>query len=279
LNKQISLVMKSLYFLGLAFGMLVSCGPATPPESVLIDGSNGVRPLVAALVEAYRDNNPGVDIRVGTEGLGSKARLDALEAGSIQMAMASHGLDEEDILRRGMEIHHFASMAVVFGVHEEVRIQGLTVAELCGIYTGKLINWDFTDMYSLPIVPLMRPFDEVDTEVALAAMPCLQEMKLTAPVQVKESAGDMAKALVDLPGSIGLTNMIRISESKGKIQALSINGVAPSPENIRSGKYPMYRNNYLVTLASASATVRDFLSFVESPAGQAVIAANSAFVP
>lgn len=270
--------MRHFYILGLALWLLGSCSSGSASEPILIDGSNGVRPLVEALVAAYRQKNPGADIRIGTEGLGSKARLDALEAGRIQIAMASHGLNEVDILRRGMEIHHFASMAVVFGVHAEVRIKGLNAEELCKIYTGEFTNWDFTDMYSLPIVPLMRPFEEVDTEVALAAVPCLQEMQLKAPVQVKESSGDLARALADTPGSIGLTNMIRINQSKGKIQALALNGVVPSPENIRSGKYPMFRNNYLVTLASASESVLDFLAFVESPAGRSVIEANSAFV-
>ena len=271
--------MKNWHFFGLVFGLLCSCSSGSAPEPVLIDGSNGVKPLVEALVVAYRQKNPDVDIQIGTEGLGSKARLDALEAGRIQIAMASHGLDEVDILRRGMEVHHFAGMAVVFGVHAEVQIKGLTSEELCRIYTGKATNWEFTDMYSLPIVPLMRPFDEVDTEVALAAIPCLQEMQLKTPVQVQTSSGDMARALTDTPGSIGLTNMIRISESQGKIQALSLNGVVPSPDNILAGKYPMFRNNYLVTLTSASETVRDFLAFVEGPAGRAVIEANSAFVP
>lgn len=270
--------MKNLYILGLAIWLLGSCSSGSVSEPVLIDGSNGVRPLVEVLVAAYRQKHPGADIRVGAEGLGSKARLEALEAGRIQIAMASHGLDEVEIMRRGMEIHHFASMAVVFGVHADVRIKGLKAEELCQIYMGKVSNWDFTDMYSLPIVPLMRPFDEVDTEIALAAIPCLKEMELKEPVQVRESSGDLARTLADTPGSIGLTNMIRISESKGKIQALSLNGVSPSPENIRSGKYPMFRNNYLVTLASTSESVRDFLAFVESPAGRAVIEANSAFV-
>ena len=271
--------MKNLWLLFWVSVVLAACGNSTPKETVLIDGSNGTRPLVEALVEAYRATHPKADIQVGTVGYGSKERLDVLESGRIQIAMASHGLDEAEILRRGMEIHHIAQMAVVFGVHESVSIKSLSKREICDIFTGKLSNWEFTDMYSLKIVPLMRPLEEVDTEVAQEAIPCLREMKLEAPVQVKESSGDLARALATTSGAIGLTNMIRVAQSEGKIRALAINGMLPSAENIRSGKYPMFRNNYLITRTSASEAVRDFLSFVSSPAGIRVIEANSAFFP
>ena len=82
---------------GLTLALLLMTAPrGLAAEQILIDGSNGVRPLVAALVEAYRERQPDIAIEIG-KGLGAKARLEALAAGKIDIAMASHGVVPEEI--------------------------------------------------------------------------------------------------------------------------------------------------------------------------------------
>src|SRR5688572_33251573 len=71
-------------------------------ETIVIDGSTGVAPLVEALAKAYREQNPGATIEIG-KGLGTKARIQALSEGKIDIAMASHGIDIAGIKRRSEE--------------------------------------------------------------------------------------------------------------------------------------------------------------------------------
>jgi phosphate transport system substrate-binding protein len=59
-------------------------------ERIGIDGSTGGMPLAAALGKAFQEHNPGVKIQMG-KGLGTKARLQALAEGKIDIALASHG--------------------------------------------------------------------------------------------------------------------------------------------------------------------------------------------
>ena len=68
------------------------------------------RTLAAALVEAFRERNPGIAIEMG-QGLGTGARLQALAEGRIDIALASHGLRLEDITRQGMSAHEIARTA------------------------------------------------------------------------------------------------------------------------------------------------------------------------
>ena len=64
-----------------------------------------------------------VEIRPGT---GSKAPLQALEEGKIDIALASHGLVGEELRQRGMAVHEIATVAVVFGVNASVPVANLT---------------------------------------------------------------------------------------------------------------------------------------------------------
>src|SRR5688572_5595601 len=108
---------------------------AREPETIRIDGSAGVAPLVRALAADYRGRPPGATIYIGTE-LGSAARLQAVAEGRIDIAMASHGIDHDAIRQAGMTVHEIAQTPVVFAVHISVPIEGVTRQQVCDIFGG-----------------------------------------------------------------------------------------------------------------------------------------------
>lgn len=261
---------------GLTLALLLMTAPrALADEQILIDGSNGVRPLVAALVEAYRERQPDIAIEIG-KGLGAKARLEALAAGKIDIAMASHGVVPEEIARQGMTLHEIAKVAVVFGASAGVPLSDLTGRQICDIYAGKIANWKELGGPDLAIVPHTRPDTEVDAEVVTARIGCWKELKMAKSVKVMPETGDMAKALASTPGAIGITTMTVVEQSRKRIQALSLNGIPPHVENIRNQSYSLTRDSILVTKAVPDPAVASFLEFIRSPAGAKVIASNGA---
>lgn len=261
---------------GLTLALLLMAAPrGLAAEQILIDGSNGVRPLVAALAEAYRERQPDVTIEIG-KGLGTKARLEALAAGKIGIAMASHGVVPEEIARQGMTLHEIAKVAVVFGANAGVSLADLTERQICGIYAGRITNWKELGGPDLAIVPHTRPDTEVDAEVVRARIGCLKELKMAESVKVMPDTGDMAKALASTPGAIGITTMTVVEQSQKRIKALSLDGIAPHVENVRNRSYSLTRDSILVTKAVPDPAVTNFLSFIRSPAGAKVIAANGA---
>lgn len=56
-----------------ALSTLVLISFAHAAETIVVDGSTGVTPLVEALAKAYQAQNPGATIEIG-KGLGTKAR-------------------------------------------------------------------------------------------------------------------------------------------------------------------------------------------------------------
>ncbi len=258
----------------LSFGV-VAVAQAQPAERIVIDGSTGVTPLVAALAAAYQAQNPGTVIEIG-KGMGTKARISALGDGKIDIAMASHGLNIADIERQGMRVHEIAKVAVAFGVHASVPVSNISEAQVCDIYSGKAGNWRELGGTDAAIVALTRPDSEVDTEVVRDKIACLTSLKMPAAVRVMPKAGEMAQELAATVGGIGMTTMTVIEQSQGRIKALSLQGIAPTPENVQRKSYMLTRDSFLVVRTAATPAVTRFVEFVRSPAGTKVIAANGA---
>ena len=74
-------------------------------DALRIDGSSGVKPLAKALGKAFVKSGGGIAVEVG-KGLGTKARLVALEEGQIDIATASHGADPAALAKRGDDRAH-----------------------------------------------------------------------------------------------------------------------------------------------------------------------------
>jgi phosphate transport system substrate-binding protein len=126
------------------------------------------------------------------------------------------------------------------------------------------------------IAPSTRPETEVDAEVVRAKIGCLKDLKMAESVKVMPRFGDMAKELAATVGAVGMTTMTVVEQSEGKIKALSLNGIAPSAENVKRKTYLLTRDSFLVTKAPPAPAVAEFLEFIRSPAGEAVIVANGA---
>ena len=241
---------------------------------LLIDGSTGMAPLVDALGKAFTEKR-GVAVEVG-KGLGTTARFEALSAGKIDIAMASHGLNVSDITNRGMTVHRIAMTPVVLGVQESVTAQGLTDAQICSIYEGRVWNWKELGGSDLVIAPLVRPESEVDMEVVREGISCFKNLKLPEGIRSLARAGDMARALAETIGGVGMTSATFVSQSNGKIKALLLNGAAADEASVVSGKYRLTRDAFLVIGKAPSDAATAFIAFVRSPEGAAVIKANGA---
>lgn len=243
-------------------------------QKILIDGSTGTAPLVDALGKTFTAKHGNL-VEIG-KGLGTKARFEALASGKIDIAMASHGLNVADVTRRGMAVYRIAMTPVLFGANKSVTLQSLTEAQICSIYEGKARRWNDLGGPDMAIVRLVRPESEVDMEVVRDGIACFKGLNLPQDTRSLARAGDMAQALAETPGSIGMTSATFVAQSNGNIQAFLLNGAAPDEASIVSGAYRLTRDAFLVIGKSPSDAVRTFITFVRGPEGATVIRANGA---
>lgn len=244
-------------------------------DRIVIDGSTGVAPLATALAKAFQARNPGVSVDLGG-GLGTKARIESLAQGKIDIALASHGLDLAAISRQGMTAHEVARAAVVFAVNAGVPIDNLSAQQICDVYSGQTANWKALGGPDLAIAARTRPDSEVDAEVVRGGIQCLKSLRKPDAVKVMPRAGDMAKELAATPGAIGMTSMTVVEQSQGRVRFLAIDGVSPSAENVERKRYGLVREAFFVTKSPPAPAVGRFLEFARSPEGSEVIRANGA---
>ncbi len=255
--------------------LIATVGPGEAQPTVRIDGSTGVAPLIAALTKAYQARAAVAAIEMG-KGMGTKERIEALASGKIDIAMASHGLKIDDLTRSGMAVVEIARTPVVFAVHAGVGVENLSDDQICAIYSGRQTNWRAFGGPDLAIAARTRPDSEVDAEVARGGVGCLAALTMPSSVKVMPRSGDMAAELASTSGAIGMTTSTVVEQSGGKVRALSLNGVRAEETNVLAGKYTLVREAFLVTRSQPSPDVANFLAFIRSPEGGAVIKANGA---
>lgn len=262
--------------LAAAAALAVSAATTALAETVLkIDGSTGAMPLVEALANAYAGKATGVTFEIG-KGLGTRARIDALKSGSIDIAVASHGLKIDDLVKQGMAVHEIARTPVVFGVNGGLSITNLSQAQVCAIYSGAAANWKQVGGPDLAIAARTRPDSEVDAEIVRDGIACLKSLKMPETIKVMQRGGDMARELAATVGAIGMTTTTVAEQSGGRIKALALDGVAPTEANVNAAEYRLVREVFLVIKQPGSPAVKAFLEFVRSPDGAALIKANGA---
>lgn len=244
-----------------------------PAETVRIDGSPGVMPLVAALAKEYRAQHPHVTIEMGA-GLGSQARVDSLKSGRIDIALASHGIVRDDMTRQGIAVHEVAKVAVVFAVNAGVPVASLTARQLCDIYGRGISNWSQLGGPNLAISARTRPAAEVDAEVVRAGVPCFVSAVASGAATVVERPEQMAANLAVTRGSLGMTSMPFVQQSEGRLRALALDGIPPSAETVRSGAYALTRSAFLLTRRETPPAAARFIAFARGADGAAIIAAN-----
>ncbi len=259
----------------IAFLLAFTVAPARGAETIVLDGSSGMLPLARALAVAYQKQSSDPRVESG-KGLGTGARLRALAEGKIQIALASHGIKAEDIQKGNLRVIHVAKGAIVFAVNASVPLAGITESEVCDIYSGKTRSWQALRGTDNPVAVLTRPPTEVDPEVIRDKVACFKELKEVETARVMARGGDMAKGLAETPHAIGMTSMTVVEQSGGQVKALSLGGVAPTEENVKSGRYFLTRDFLFVIKGEPTLPVKSFLDFVLSPEGDRVIRANGA---
>ncbi len=168
--------------------------------------------------------------------------------------------------------------AIAVFVHRDNPVTSLTKEQLKGIFAGEITNWKQVGGKDAPITPNV----EILTGKR-ATIEMFQEMVLDGAAYGRgfkeiDLPRDQIIDLADNPNgictvSLGLLAAVP-ADLRGKVRAVSVNGTEPSDNNIRSGAYLISRPLLLVTNGLPKGAVKEFVDFMLSPEGQAIVAKN-----
>lgn len=214
------------------------------------------------------------------ENPGSGKGIKALMAGETKLAGASRSLKRKE-KKAGALGHTIGYDAIAVFIHKDNPVKDLTKDQIKGIFTGEITNWKDVGGNDAPITP--------NTEIAgegRATMLVFQKITMgKAPYGKGFKEIDMPKdQIVYLAGnptgicsvSLGLLSAVS-SEVKSKVKSVSVEGMSPTEDNIRSGGYLISRPLLLVTKGLAKGEVKEFIDFMLTSEGQSYVAKH--FVP
>ncbi len=182
--------------------------------------------------------------------LGSSGGLKAMEAGAIDLAVSARRLKDDEIARGLIERELFRSPSAP-AVHAGVQLRDVTVDQLAGFYAGDPAFWPD----GLPVRLVLRPDRAAETQSLRALGPRMSAAVAKAKSRpgffVATNANDALSAIERIPGSLGITSLAMNLAEQRNIHLLSLEGVPPTLEALRSGRYHFMRSIYLVTTGSA----------------------------
>ncbi|MCL2204670.1 MAG: substrate-binding domain-containing protein [Defluviitaleaceae bacterium] len=76
-------------------------------------------------------------------------------------------------------------------------------------------------------------------------------------------------------GNLYSIGYISLGALRDDVRAMPINGVAPSAANVQAGTYPLFRTFYLAVPRNLESLAQDFLDFILSAEGQAIVSGRN----
>jgi phosphate transport system substrate-binding protein len=244
--------------------------------------------LALAWAETYGQIMPEVQIAV--TGGGSGTGIAALINGTVDMANASRQIKEEERSQaeaNGIEPveHVVAGDAIAVVVHPTNPVQGLTIAQLSDIFSGKITNWRAVGGEDRPIVLLSRESNS-GTHVFFLEQVVRQgdadDKTLFSPdTLLMPSSEGISAEVRQNPNAIGYDGLGYVTPDQ-KVLGVALTGdepyVVPTVETVKNGSYPIARGLYIYTAGEPQGAVEEYLSWILGPAGQAIVQ-ELGFVP
>lgn len=237
---------------------------STPSGTVTIAGSTSVQPLAEELGNFYMEVN--TDARIEVAGGGSGAGVKAAQSGTADIGMASRALKDDET---GIKDIVIAIDGIAVVANSGNAISNLTTEQVKDIFSGKITNWKDVGGADANIVVVNRE-EGSGTRDAFKEI-VLGDEEYVAEAIIQNSTGAVREAVSQDVNAIGYISLGGLNDS---VNALNINDVAPTEENIKAGTYPVSRPfNFLVNESNAPTDVTQaFIDYVLSEDGQAVVA-------
>jgi phosphate transport system substrate-binding protein len=260
----------------IALGLLTSCtsasnDAATEEALIQVGGSAEALEVLEDLAEAYEDSVEGVEISFlppsqsssGIQGV----KDDLLDMGAVSSTPAPSELGV-------LQYVPLVQTPLVFVVHETVTgIDDLTQPQVQGIYDGSITNWQVLGGPDADIILLDFTEDENEKEI-LRQVVLGEDLAITDQAIVFPEDDEILETAIITPYSIAAIPL-EDDVQEASLQILSLDGVAPTPENMQSGTYGMSLALGLVLAESPPPAVQGFMDFIASPEGQAILLAST----
>jgi len=213
-------------------------------------------------------------IRIAIAGGGSGVGIKKVGEGLVDIGNAGRKASDEEIKKYGLVLYKWAIDGIAVAVHPKNTVNHLTLKQIQDAFAGKITNWKALGGVDTPIHLYTRDAASGTRKVFWKKM--LHKGAIDPKATVVPSNGSMKRALSDDPGALGYLSAGFIDPS---VHGIAIDGVAPTRENIQTGKYPYARGLYSITKGEAKGLAKTFIDYLLSDPVQHEIVPAKGFIP
>ncbi|MFD1483971.1 phosphate ABC transporter substrate-binding protein [Lacticaseibacillus baoqingensis] len=224
-------------------------------------GSTALQPLVEQAASAYQNDHPEVKLTV--QGGGSGTGLSQVVQGAVTIgnsdifAEQGKGVDASKLVD-----HQVAVVGMAPVTNKDVGIKDLKMSQLRDIFTGKVKNWKQVGGKDEAITVVNRAQGS-GTRATFEAAVLDGQTALTS--QEQDSNGTVQKIVAQTPGAI---SYLAFSYVKSDVQALHIDGVAPTAKNVATNAWKIWSYEHMYTKGKPDQATASFLKYINSSAVQ-----------
>jgi phosphate transport system substrate-binding protein len=217
----------------------------------------------------------GGDLKVQVTGGGSGTGMAALVNGTTDIAMSSRAIKPAEAAQVKQKFQAeareipVAKDGVTFYVHASNPIQALTREQLKGIYLGDIANWKEVGGPDQAIVVYSR--ENSSGTYVFVKEAVLDNEDFTPRAQTLPGTAAVVNAVSQETYGIGYGGAAYAKGVKELQVRVGDEAIAPTAENIQSGKYPLSRSLFFYTRGEPTGAARRYIDFALSPEGQKLV--------
>ena len=228
--------------------------------AVSVLGSTSVQPFAEMLAQEFQKQRP--DINVEVQGGGSTAGIEAIRSGITDIGTCSRELKPDETFRK-VEI---ARDALAIVVHWSNPMTDLTRDRIRRIFNGQISDWREVGGADGPIRIITREEGSGTREAFMKLV--MGGDRIARKALTQESNGAVKELVKHDPYAIGYMSLGLVH---GEAKILAVDGVLPNRDTVLAKKYKLTRPFYFVLNERRAPGTDEFVKFVLSPAGQALL--------
>lgn len=253
-------------------GLLTGCGSSSTDSSssdlegtITAAGSSALKPLVDEASQKFIEKNPNVSITVDAGGSGEG--LKQVSEGTVTIGNSDVSAEEKLDADQAKELvdHQVCVVTMAPIVNKDVTeagVKDLSTDQLIGIFTGQITNWKDVGGPDEDIVLVTRPSSS-GTRATFEKYALNGNAEAENKSMETDDSGVLLKNVSDTKGAIGYVALSYLVDNKD-VDAVSIDGAAPTLENTYNGTYKVWTMEHMYTKGKGSKADKAFIKYIMS---------------